>query len=154
MKRTAFIIGLFCLLGIVSCHSDKKDSPLMTRDFLPSGWERFDFIKNELEIGKPTTFNLIMEATFDNSYPFDYISVVFSVFDEEENPLRSKSYKFSLKDNDGQWQSESKDGLYKFTFPINSEMSFNDPGKYILQLENRMPITPLVGIRHISMVAN
>ena len=126
----------------------------MERDFLPTGWERFDFINKTLEINKPTTYNLTMEVAFDDSYPFDFFSVVFSVFDIEENPLRSKSYKFSLKDSDGQWRSELKDGLNRFTFPINSEMSFNDPGTYTLQLENRMPITPLVGIRHISMVAN
>ena len=37
--------------------------------------------------------------------------------------------------------------------PINQEMSLNEPGKYLLQLENRMPITPLAGIRHVSIVS-
>lgn len=154
MKRFAIFFGLVCLLGMSSCHSGKSNSALLSKDFASSGWERFEFINNELEIKKPTTYDLTMKVSFDETYPFDYLSVVFSVFDTEEHPLRSKSYKFKLKDDQGSWKSDLNQGLYTFTLPINSEMSFNEPGLYVLQLENRMPITPLVGIHHISIVPN
>jgi len=154
MKRLAFILGLICLLGMSSCHSKKSNTALLSKDFAFTGWERFEFIENNLEVKAPTTYDLTMEVTFDDTYPFDYLSVVFSVFDTEGQPIRSKSYKFNLKDGNGAWKSDASEGLYKFTLPINSEMSFNDPGLYVLQLENRMPITPLVGIHHISIKSN
>lgn len=154
MKRISVVIGLFCLIGLNACHSRKVDPTLLSRDFLSTGWERFDYITKNVEIQQPTTYNLTMKASFDASYPFDYFSVAFTVFDTEDHPLRSKNYKFSLKDYEGVWKSELIDDLYTFTFPINSEMSLNEPGEYIFQLENRMPITPLVGIRHISIDSN
>lgn len=153
MKRIKILLGLFFLMGLGACTTQKTDTALLTRDFLPKGWERFDFITKELVIKKPTSLNLNMIVSFDPSYTFDYLSVVFTVFDTEDQPLRSKSYKFNVKDKDGTWKSELIDGRYTFTLPINSEMQFNDPGEYKLQLENRMPITPLVGIRHISIVS-
>ena len=43
--------------GFASCHSQRDDVALMSRDFLAQGWERFDFITNTLEVSKPTTLN-------------------------------------------------------------------------------------------------
>lgn len=155
MKKTAFfVIGLFLLLGWTSCQSGKNDRSLLSRTFLPTGWERFDFITKELEIKHPTTFNLSMVVSFDPSYSYDYLLVVFTVFDMEDHPLRAKSYQFGLKEQDGGWKSELVDGYYTFTLPINSEMGFPDPGVYKLQLESRMPITPLLGIHSISIISN
>lgn len=154
MKRFSFFIGALVLMMMASCQNGSKDKVLLTRDFHPSGWERFDFITDELDVKQPTTYDITMKASFDDSYTADYFSVVFTVFDSEDQPLRAKNYKFSLKEKDGTWKSDLKDGLYTFTFPINSEMSFNEPGRYILQLENHMPITPLIGIRHISLRTN
>jgi len=154
MKRIALFIGLLCLAGMFGCHSDQGSKALLSRDFLATGWERFDFISDEVEIKKPTTYNLTMEVSFEETYPFDYFSVVFTVFDTDEHPMRSKGYKFSVKDKENSWKSELKDGYYTFIFPINSEMSFNEPGKYVLQLENRMPTTPLTGVHHVALMTN
>ena len=154
MKKTIFLFGILFLIGFGSCDFNSKESTIMSRSFLATGWERFDYITTELEIKKPNTLNLNMIASFDDSYTFDYFSVVFTVFDEEDQPMRAKSYKFTVKDKDGQWKSELIDGCYTFKFPINSELTLNEPGTYKLEIENRMPITPLVGIKHISMVSD
>lgn len=153
MKKFAVLFGLFFLIAFGSCNTQKGETVLLTRDFSSKGWERFDFITDGYEVKKPITLNLSMIASFEPSYMFDYLSVVFTVFDSEDQPIRSKSYKFNLKDKDGTWKSELKDGCYTFTLPINSEMAFNEPAIYKLQLENRMPITPLAGIHHVSIVA-
>lgn len=155
MKKTAFfVIGLFLLLGLTSCRSGKDDQALLSRTFLATGWERFDFITKDLEIKRPTTYDLSMKVAFDPSYAYDYLSVVFTVFDSDDHPLRAKSYQFGLKEMDGSWKSELVDGYYTFTLPINSELAFPEPGMYKLQLESRMPITPLAGIHRISIIAN
>lgn len=152
MKNILFPITLLLLIAMSSCRSGRNDNVLLDRAFTASGWERFDFITRDIEVKQPVTYNLNMEAVFDPSYPFDEFTVVFSVFDADENPLRSKSYRFRLKDGEKQWKSELKDGSYTFLLPINSELTLNEPGTYTFQLENRMPITPLAGIKRVSIL--
>lgn len=152
MKRPAIFIWMLLLIGLGACNSEKKeDAIILSRSFLPAGWERFDFITDTLNVKKPVVYDLSMTVTFTPEYPFDYFATVFTVFDMEDQPLRTKNYHFKLKDREGAWKSELVDGGYTFTLPINSEMAFNEPGLFVLQLENRMPITPLVGIRNISI---
>jgi gliding motility-associated lipoprotein GldH len=117
-------------------------------------WERFDFVKSDIEINKATTYDLALSVSFDSTYTYDYLSVVFTVFDSYDNPLRTKAYQFRLKEKDGSWKSTPVDDSYHFSFPINSELTINEPGVYRFQLESRMPITPLYGIKEISIIRN
>lgn len=152
MKRGLLVLSVVCLISLFSCDSNKKGDKLLSRSFPTSSWERFDFIKNDIEIKKPVTYDLAMTATFEPTYSQDVISVIFTVFDADERPFRTKGYKFRVKDGYGNWNSELKNGCYHFTFPINSELTINEPGTYRFQLENRMPITPLTGIREIAII--
>lgn len=151
MRRLLLVFGLICVAGLSSCSTGNKNKALLVRSFPTLSWERFDFVENKIDFKKPDTYNLVLNASFDPSYTYKYFSVVFSVFDEQGNPFRSRSYKFRLKENDGSWKSTLQDGYYHFSFPINSELTINEPGTYLFQLENRMPITPLHGIKEISI---
>lgn len=151
MRRLLLVFSLFCMTVLSSCTTGSKDKTLLTRSFPTLSWERFDFVENKIDIQKPSTYNLALNVSFDPSYTYDYFSVVFSVFDNDGNPFRSRSYKFRLKEKDGTWKSTLTDGAYHFIFPINSELTINEPGIYLFQLENKMPITPLYGIKEISI---
>lgn len=151
MRKYLLIIGVI-LIGLASCDSNKKGDALLSRTFPTLSWERFDFIKADIELKKPVTYDLVLNVTFDPSYAYDYLSVVFTIFDASDQPFRTKGYKFNLKDSDGTWKSTLKDDSYCFSFPINSELSLNDPVAYRFQLENRMPITPLLGIKTIEII--
>ena len=152
MKRFWLILSVFALAGLVSCHQDQQGNVMVSREFPTLSWERFDFVKSTVELEKPVTYNLELEATFDESYPYDYFSMTFAVFDPTGHPLRARDYKFILKDREGLWKSESDEGLYHFRFPINNELSLNEPGSYTFQVENHMPITPLTGIQEIKII--
>lgn len=152
MKKGFLAFGVLCLICLISCNSSKKGETMLFRSFPTASWERFDFIKEDVEIKKPTTYDLVLTASFDPSYAPDNLTVVFTVFDDDERPFRTKSYKFRLKDGYGAWKSELVDGCYHFTLPINSELTINEPGTYRFQLENRMPITPLTGIHEIAIL--
>lgn len=153
MKRALFILGIFTLINLSSCHSDRAGKILISRDFPTASWERFDYVEKTITLNKPVSYDLELDAWFDDSYPFSYFSVVFTVFDTAGNPLRSKDYKFTLKDRDGAWKSELLDGRYHFRFPINSNLTLNEPDTYVFQIENHMPVTPLLGIREISIIS-
>ena len=155
MKRISLLVlGIALAIGFCSCGSGSRDKALLHRDFPTLSWERFDFVKENIEIKKATTYDLVLSVAFDPSYPYDNLSVVFTVFDAYGNPFRTKAYQFRLKEKDGSWKSTLVDGCYHFTFPLNNELTLNEPGTYCFQLENRMPITPLYGIKEISVIKN
>ena len=93
------------MLGLCGCHPQKGDKTLMSRTFTSMGWERFDFVTSELDIKKPTTYDLSLSVSFDPAYAYNHFSVVFTIFDNEGNPFRSKSYKYMVKDVEGNWKS-------------------------------------------------
>lgn len=155
MKRNALLFfGLSILLGLSSCSTSSDSKVLLYRNFPSNSWERFDFVKGDIEIKKATTYDLALKVSFDTTYAYNDFSVVFTVFDSYNNPFRTKAYSFHLKEKDGSWKSTLVDGRYHFSFPINTELTINEPGVYSFQLENRMPITPLIGISDISITNN
>ena len=154
MKRSILFLGIVFAIGFCSCSTGSGSKTLLYRAFPTMSWERFDFIKENIEIKKATTYDLALAVSFDSTYVYDDLSVVFTVFDSYDNPLRTKAYQFRLKEKDGSWKSTFVDGCYRFTFPINSELTINEPGVYCFQLESRMPITPLYGIKEISVIRN
>lgn len=153
MKRLfLLVLGITLMIGVWSCGTNDRNKVLLHRNFPTMNWERFDFVKDNIEIQKATVYDLVLTATFDPEYAYNDFSVVFTVFDAYGNPFRTKAYQFRLKDKDGTWKSTLVDGCYHFSFPINNELSINEPGTYCFQLESRMPITPLYGIKEVSIV--
>ncbi len=153
MKKSVLFVWacLFCLCG---CGRQEENAELLQRSFYNTVWERFDYVRNDVEVKAPTTYNLSMRISFTDDYPYDNFSMVFAVIDAEGNPYRAKGYKFKLKDADGQWNCEKKDDCYTFVLPINKQLQITDPGKYQFKIEQRMPITPIVGVKEIALLNN
>ena len=152
MKRVFLVLLLVGVVGLSACQFNQEGNALVSRAFPTFSWERFDYVERDLEIKKPVSYDLVLTAAFTPEYPFDYFEIGFTVFDEENHPLRAKNYSFPVKDRNGSWKSDLTENVYCFTFPINSNLTLNEPGKYKIQIENRMPKTPLIGIKEISLV--
>lgn len=153
MKNCFMVILAFCL-GLLGCQQQANNKELLHRDFYNTIWERFDYVRNDVEITVSTTYDLSMLISFTDEYPYDDFSMIFTVFDENSNPYRSKSYKFNLKDLEGNWNAEKKDNSYTFNFPINKSLTISEPGKYRFTIEQRMPITPVVGVKDLVLLNN
>ena len=145
---------LAVLLGCFGCSQKADNNALLQRDFYNTVWERFDYVTNDIEIKEATTFDLSMKITFTDDYPYDDFEMVFTVFDDKGDPYRAKGYKFTLKDEEGNWNVEKKDGCYTFTLPINKQLMISDAGKYQFRLEQKMPITPVVGVKELVLMNN
>ena len=153
MKRHILIAMAFCLI-LMGCSRHQNDGTVLHREFFQTVWERFDFVSNSIEINEPTTFDLALSISFAENYPYENISLVFTVFTEDNTPYRSKGYKFRVKDNEGNWNSELVDGSYTFELPINKSLQLNEAGKYRFQIEQTMPVTPLVGVLELTLFDN
>lgn len=153
MKKTNIIIlTLFSCFVMLSCHRSAKDDIVIQRSFFGDTWERFDYVRNDVEIKTETTYDLSLRISFTEDYPYDYIDLIFTVFTENGERYRSKEYKPKLKDAEGHWSSELEDGTYTFELPINKQLSISDPGIYHFQIEQKMPKTPLVGVRELTLL--
>lgn len=154
MRKTAFwILAVACLL-VAGCSGPSKDAYVIDHSFHNAVWERFDYIHNDIELKEPATFDLDLRVGFTDDYPYDDFEIVFTVFDGQGNRYRAKGYKFVLKDGEGHWKSPLKDGCHTYEFPINKELKIADAGTYRFQVEYRMPKTPLVGVKELTLINN
>ena len=145
------LLFLLCFLG---CEQQTNNKELLQRSFYGTVWERFDYVTTDVNITKATTYDLSLRISFTDDYPYNDISLVFTVFDEKDDPYRAKGYKFNLKDEEGHWNVEKKEGCYTYTLPINKQLMISDPGKYKFRLEQKMPITPIVGVKELVVINN
>lgn len=154
MKNIARIFILLALSTLVSCGVATKSNVILSQTFDASGWEKFSPVSSEVVVSKPVTYNLSLKVKFAESYANQDFNVVFTVFDSGDTPVRAKAYSFRIKDNDGAWRAEPKDGCYEFDFPINKNLSITDPDNYRFQIDSRMPITPLMGVMKLELINN
>lgn len=152
MKKLVLISCLMlCFFG---CSQQENNATLLHRDFFETMWERFDYVQDSVEIKSGTSFDLSLKIAFTDNYPYNDFSMVFTVFTSDGEPYRSKAYKFNLKDGEGNWNVEKKEECYTFVLPINKDLRIVDAGTYTFQIENRMPITPLVGVKELTLLRN
>ncbi len=154
MKRIVPVIVIFSCFVLLSCQRQVGKKTLLQRSFYNETWERFDYVRNDIAIKAETTYDLSLHISFTDDYPYDYIDLIFTIFTSDGEPYRSKEYKPKVKDDKGQWSSELKDGCYTFTLPINKQLRLDTPGTYCFQIEQKMPITPLVGVKELTLINN
>lgn len=147
------VMVALCLV-LMGCEQQVKDNVLIHRSFYNTIWERFDYVATDVVVKEATTYDLNLSISFTEDYPYDYIDLVFVVFTSEGDRYRAKEYKPKLKDADGQWSAQLVDGCYTFTLPINKQLVINDSGTYRFQIEQKMPITPLVGVKELTLLNN
>lgn len=150
MKTYIVIACALCCL-LCGCRHQQKNAELIHRDFYETLWERFDYVSNNIEIKEATIFDLGLRISFTDKYTYNDISLVFTIFDANGTPYRSKGYKFDLKDADGQWKSQLIEGCYTFDLPINRSLQITEPGTYKFQIEYRMPKTPILGVKSLTL---
>lgn len=150
MKKIVLIVG--CLLCLFGCMQKEENKVVLHREFYETLWERFDYVQDSIEVKAETTYDLSLKIAFTDDYSYKDFSMVFTVFSSDGEPYRSKTYKFNLKDDEGNWNVEKVDGCHTFVLPINKSLRISEVGTYIFQIENRMPITPLVGVKELTLL--
>ena len=154
-----FIALIIFALNLTSC-SEKQSDKVLSKDFQDEKWNRFDYLEATYTVVEaPMTADLVMyievSDVYPNIYPYhgeeeDFFAIVLSVKGPDGSG-RSREFKFRLKDSEGNFKSEKVDGYYRFELPLINEMSFNDKGDYIFNIENKYSKDPLYGIKSLNI---
>lgn len=157
--RALYSIVLLLSLFLTSCSS-KQDNIVIYKEFKNQEWERFEYLTGDFDINKASQkYDIVMEVAVNDSYPNVYenhqtdapLLLNLTIKNPDGNGGRSKDFKFTLKDKDGNWKADKKNGCYVFRLPIIGEMSFSDKGTYNFKVENKYPKDPLQGIKSIKI---
>lgn len=157
--RVLYSIVLLLSLFLSSC-SNKQDNIVIYREFGNQEWERFEYLTGNLDVRKTSQkYDVIMEVAVNDSYPNIYenhqsdapLLFNLTIKNPDSNGGRSKDFRFTLKDKDGNWKADKKNGYYIFRLPVMSEMSFSENGIYSFKVENKYPKDPLQGIKSIKI---
>ena len=158
MRKISSILFLM-LFAFMSC-TETHDNVVISKNFTNHEWGRFEYLKGSLDIKKaPQEYDIIMEIVVDDIYPNPYEAYQTECFlpfnltikNPDDNGKRSKDYRFMLKDKDGNWKAEEKNGLYTFKLPVIEEMTFSEKGTYNFVIENKYSKDPLYGIKSMTL---
>ena len=149
------VVSLFLFSSCV-----KNDSNvIIDKKFDNDEWSRFEYLEGSLNVTDNDANNdLFMELFVTDVYPNPYEnhqkdgSFLFNLTISNSNGLyRSRDYKFMLKDKDGFWNAEKKDGYYVFKLPIINGITFSDIDIYTFKIENKYPKDPVSGINRLTL---
>ncbi|MBO5956036.1 MAG: hypothetical protein J6Q39_00605 [Bacteroidales bacterium] len=157
--RVLYSLALLLSLFLSSC-SNKQDNIVIYREFGNQEWERFEYLTGDFNVNKTSQkYDVVMEVTVNDNYPNVYenhqsdapLLFNLTIKNPDSNGGRSKDFRFTLKDKDGNWKADKKNGYYIFRLPVMSEMSFSENGIYSFKVENKYPKDPLQGIKSIKI---
>lgn len=157
--RVVSFVSLLLSLSLLSC-STKQDKVVIFKEFTNSEWNRFEYLNGTFDVNSATQkYDIIMEVSVNDDYPSTYEThqndcpLIFNltIKNPDGNGARSKDYKYILKDKDGNWKADKKDGYYVFKLPIINEMTFSEKGTYEFKIENKFPKDPLYGIESVTL---
>lgn len=153
-------LGLLFIITVmfVSC-SKKQDNIVINNEFQNNEWGRFEYLNGTFENYGENEFDIVMEIVVNDTYPNPYInhqkdgSFLFNmtINNPNDSGSRSKDYSYKLKDKEGNWKADKKNGYYTFKLPIISDMSFSEKGTYEFKIENKYHKDPLYGIKSLKV---
>lgn len=158
IMRNIFSFVILMMTLLVSC-SGKKDNIVIYKEFQDNEWPRFEFLNGTYNNTEIQEYDIVMEVVVTDIYPSPYenhqkygdLSFNMNIKYPNDSGSRSKDYTFKLKDKDGNWKSDKKNGCYTFLLPITNEITFNEIGTYKFKIENKYSKDPLSGIKSLKI---
>lgn len=139
--RITFLLSWILLAGCAS-----KPAYFETYKFENGIWNRFKFLNYEFQISKPeNSYNLSAIITFNEFTNIEMlpVNVVMTLPGGEE---RIKDYNLFLKDRDGVFKGEKKEGNYELKVVLRENFQFPEKGLVKIEIENLNPKIETPGI--------
>lgn len=151
-------IVIISLFAFSSC-SKTQNNTIINKEFPNDEWSRFEFLEGEMEVKNvPAKYDVVMEIVVSDQYPNTYEmhqkdgNFLFNLTVHNSNGIyRSRDYRFKLKNDEGYWNAEKKNGYYVFQLPVMNELILSDSDIYKFTIENKYPKDPLQGIKSLTL---
>ncbi|MFP4469331.1 MAG: hypothetical protein ACLFPE_01530 [Bacteroidales bacterium] len=149
MKRFLLIIPVL-LMMIVACQRREPVSQFHT---FPNGvWERFQYLNFELPVEDTRElYDISVVIRYTDEFPEDVLTINF-VMTGPVGEERIRDYNFILKDRDGNFTGNSKDGLYERVITLREDIRFHGEGNVKIEMESLMTKFFTPGILEIGIV--
>ena len=148
MKKICLLF--LTLLTLSACNSGKVFERY--EDLAGAKWSRENIVTFEVNIEDAATpYNVDLAIRHTSYYVWaDLMVNLTSVYPSGEE--RTKDYDFFLRNSDGSFKAEGAGDLWDITFPLLSEVTFPEKGKYIFKVQNIMPQPETEDIMQVGLI--
>ncbi len=147
--RLFFGLLILSIIG-ASCSQKKVFEQRHTFDQLK--WNRFESIFFETDIKDITsTYSFTVELRHHTVYPFPNLAFTIAVY-SPSGERRIKDLDVPLRNPDNTFKALGNGDMWDIDIPVFEKFSFNEPGHYKIELENRMPKFDTPGIIDIGLL--
>jgi gliding motility-associated lipoprotein GldH len=148
MKRTSFAFFLLLIFTFAGC-TGKKDY-VIYYPFKNQAWDRFNFLRFEIPITKPTgVYNVDLFLFHNSSFEFDDLDfhMVMTTPSGEE---RIREYNLKMRRKDGGFTGNWIKDSCEVTIPLKQELTLTE-GTMVIELENVVPRLQVKGLRGLGI---
>ena len=152
MLRNIKIFSLIILLAVVSSCAPEKPVFSEVVEFDKLGWNRFNELKFDVNI-KDNSFPYVFKfnTKFTDEYPNSYLKIQLEKANEDGESY-VKVFSIPVKNLNGNFIEEAKDGTYSVNTILINQMYFSSPGDYQIIIEQLMPKFDTEGIESVEFI--
>lgn len=149
MKLAHLFISILIIVIIISCGPNYALNK--TYDIDNNQWTYADSLRFEFEIKDTTAiYNLTLDVKHTTNYSFQ--NLYTNIHTQFPNGTRlSKPVSLELADKTGVWQGDCNSKTCTLEIPIQEGAYFNQPGKYVITVEQFMRDSIINGVKSITM---
>lgn len=151
IMQKSFLLSFALLAGLFMASCDSKYLYNEEHPLPKTGWTYSDTLDFSFEIPDTTQlYNLLLEVQHSPEYAYQNIyTQIYTRFPSGQR--LHKLLSLELTDKDGIWAGDCSRRHCNIEIPIQTEAYFNEPGKYVITLEQFMRRDTLVGVQRIGL---
>jgi len=143
------ILPLITILLLTACTSNTTFKEYNKFDDV--SWNRFDILEFEFPVQKNEPLDFYFALRHHTNFPYSYIDVNITI-NTPDGEIRSREYRFRLKNTELKWKGDGMGELWDIELPIRKEMLFNKSGICKVQIENKMHKVETPGIIEVGLI--
>lgn len=147
MKK--FIVPIVITFLFAGCDSNTIFKEY--KKFDDVSWNRFDILNFEFPVQKEEGLDFYLALRHHTYYPYSFIDVNITFY-TPDGEMRSRDYRFRLKNTDLKWKGDGMGELWDVELPIRKEMIFNKSGTCKVRIENKMNKAETPGIMEVGLI--
>ncbi|MFK5856427.1 MAG: gliding motility lipoprotein GldH [Bacteroidota bacterium] len=143
------ILSIIIILFLAGCNSNTTFKEYKKFDDL--SWNRFDILDFEFPVQKNDELDFYLALRHHTDFPYSYIDVNITIT-TPDGEIRSREYRYRLKNTSLKWKGDGMGDLWDIEFPIRRELLFNKSGICKVQIENKMHRVETPGIIEVGLI--